>query len=58
MHFALKEKEKDKKESLACLVGVVSYSKIPNDLRIHFYHSRERACRNRIIITSMACNGN
>lgn len=27
MHFALNEKEKDKKESLACLVGVVSYSK-------------------------------
>lgn len=36
MHFAFEEKEKDKKESLACLVGVVSYSKIPNDLRIHF----------------------
>lgn len=36
MHFAFEEKEKDKKESLACLVGVVSHSKIPNDLRIHF----------------------
>lgn len=52
MHFALNEKEKDKKESLACLVGVVSYSKNSerwsSDPFLLF--AGKRACRNRIII--------